>query len=228
MSKQKKSCSGLKTRAGFTKIAGILLILVLLIGGSLYLVKSMSAQIADSDGDGVADGVDNCPKIANPDQVDLDGDGMGDFCDDDRDGDGVGDFWLPNAYCAKFNGVEVHAPEVPLFPEGYDLFTTPLLEEQLLNFTQKSSMAELTIDDIKDFSAAVKSGTITVKTGSPVLDVDIKGEIEGTLMGVGDRLCCSRYGEQYAPAHMHVCNTSCGGVPGLEDEYKLWFKHILK
>ncbi len=43
----------------------------------------------DSDGDGVADVVDNCPSTPNADQTDSDGDGLGDACDDDVDGDGV-------------------------------------------------------------------------------------------------------------------------------------------
>ncbi len=43
----------------------------------------------DTDGDGVADAVDNCPQIPNPDQADLDGDGVGDACDSDIDGDGL-------------------------------------------------------------------------------------------------------------------------------------------
>jgi len=42
----------------------------------------------DSDEDGVADQYDNCPEISNPDQSDIDGDGMGDVCDDDMDNDG--------------------------------------------------------------------------------------------------------------------------------------------
>jgi uncharacterized repeat protein (TIGR01451 family) len=37
--------------------------------------------IVDTDGDGVADDVDNCVNVANPDQADADGDGAGDACD---------------------------------------------------------------------------------------------------------------------------------------------------
>jgi DNA/RNA endonuclease G (NUC1) len=36
----------------------------------------------DTDGDGVADRLDNCPTTANPDQADTDGDGIGDACED--------------------------------------------------------------------------------------------------------------------------------------------------
>ncbi len=38
-------------------------------------------NLADSDLDGVRDGVDNCPAIANPNQSDIDSDGAGDLCD---------------------------------------------------------------------------------------------------------------------------------------------------
>ena len=43
----------------------------------------------DADGDGVEDHVDNCDPVANADQSDIDGDGVGDACDGDPDGDGA-------------------------------------------------------------------------------------------------------------------------------------------
>ena len=43
----------------------------------------------DGDGDFVPDEGDNCPEVANPDQLDTDDDGAGDLCDDDDDDDGV-------------------------------------------------------------------------------------------------------------------------------------------
>jgi len=43
----------------------------------------------DDDGDGVGLAFDNCPGDSNTDQSDIDGDGVGDICDDDIDGDGL-------------------------------------------------------------------------------------------------------------------------------------------
>jgi hypothetical protein len=52
-------------------------------------VNTDPAAPADTDGDGVPDGSDNCPAVANPTQGDLDADAIGDACDDDVDGDGI-------------------------------------------------------------------------------------------------------------------------------------------
>lgn len=51
----------------------------------------VTVTLSDADSDGIADGVDNCPAVANSAQTDTDGDGMGNVCDGDDDGDGVSD-----------------------------------------------------------------------------------------------------------------------------------------
>ena len=59
-----------------------------------YRLTLHHAQMANAlsdvvDADGVPSAVDNCPRLANPDQADLDGDASGDACDADIDGDGL-------------------------------------------------------------------------------------------------------------------------------------------
>jgi Thrombospondin type 3 repeat len=50
------------------------------------------AQVdTDGDEDGVSDDVDNCLEVANPDQLDTDGDDAGNACDTDDDNDTVAD-----------------------------------------------------------------------------------------------------------------------------------------
>ena len=54
-------------------------------------IGSFEVQPLDSDGDGVPDEDDNCDAIPNPDQLDTDGDGLGNACDADDDNDGHAD-----------------------------------------------------------------------------------------------------------------------------------------
>lgn len=52
----------------------------------------------DTDGDGIADIDDNCHLVSNPDQINIDGDLLGDACDNDDDNDTVDD---ANDNCPK-------------------------------------------------------------------------------------------------------------------------------
>lgn len=56
----------------------------------------MAIPPGDSDGDGIDTCADNCPNLANPLQVDVDSDGIGDVCDSTK-GDLTGDGHVDNA-----------------------------------------------------------------------------------------------------------------------------------
>ena len=76
----------------------------LLVQSLLFLqitLFSMSS-FSGSDSDGVPDDTDNCPNIANADQLDMDSDGQGDECDSYPDDAGFGS--CEGAHCLLING----------------------------------------------------------------------------------------------------------------------------
>ncbi len=60
-----------------------------LVSRSGVICIDTTMTVIDTDGDGIADDMDNCPAVANADQLDTDGDGMGDVCDLDDDNDEI-------------------------------------------------------------------------------------------------------------------------------------------
>ncbi|MFM7144033.1 MAG: di-heme oxidoredictase family protein [Alphaproteobacteria bacterium] len=64
----------------------------------------------DGDGDGIGEACDNCPAVASPDQTDTDGDGIGDACDTCTDVDADG-FGLPGEACPADNCPERANPD---------------------------------------------------------------------------------------------------------------------
>lgn len=92
----------------------------------------MFMRRVDMDEDGVADNMDNCTLVANPDQLDSNGDGFGNICDPDTNNDGVVGFidyaMLTGAFLsvpgdptwnadADFNGDGVVGfPDIAIYP----------------------------------------------------------------------------------------------------------------
>ncbi|MFK8029668.1 MAG: choice-of-anchor B family protein [Gammaproteobacteria bacterium] len=61
-------------------------------GWGLEVCTTPAPQLLDSDGDGVPNDLDNCVFVANPDQRDTHGDGIGNICDPDLTNDGIVNF----------------------------------------------------------------------------------------------------------------------------------------
>ena len=49
----------------------------------LEIASGTDPLITDTDSDGIADNIDNCPLVANTNQADNDQDSVGDICDTD-------------------------------------------------------------------------------------------------------------------------------------------------
>lgn len=61
------------------------------LSGYGLIQANLALASLDTDADGVLNGVDNCPTVANPLQQNNDGDAEGDACDTDDDNDGLSD-----------------------------------------------------------------------------------------------------------------------------------------
>ena len=58
---------------------------------AIFELAAFAGPDGDADGDGIANGTDNCPNLVNPLQADHESDGLGDLCDPDDDNDGLND-----------------------------------------------------------------------------------------------------------------------------------------
>lgn len=80
---------GLTNRGLIGRLDEVTVLDTALDGEQLALLMAGLPSGGDSDADGVADAVDNCTVLPNPDQTDADGDGYGNLCDADFNNDCV-------------------------------------------------------------------------------------------------------------------------------------------
>lgn len=99
----------------------------------------------DTDADGIPDISDNCPTTANPDQADLDNDGIGDACDDHT---------APSIVCGSADGAW-HAANVTISCTASDS-GSGLVNPADAAFTLTTSV----VDDIEDANASTDTFTV--------------------------------------------------------------------
>jgi hypothetical protein len=164
--------------------------------------RTPSDDGADADGDGVAAEIDNCPRVANANQLDTDRDGVGDACDYCRNG-----FKVDNARLRMVD-LDRSAGE-----HGF-LFVAELIPSR--DYEQLASAARgvrLVLEDVGSADA-------------PIVFADIGPGAPPNACGERDGWSTGRAGERFdfvtnADALPSVDGKRCGGPGSANGVYKV-------
>ncbi len=160
--------SGTQVRVGIDRDADGFFDRDEIIAGSDPADPASVPPAGDSDGDGIADALDNCPAVPNANQADADGDGVGDACDPCTNGAAVvkpklklGKLLAPTGdETLSFSG----AVTVPLTPT-IDPATNGI--RVLVLDLQGALLLDVTIPGVTNWRTTTSRWTYADKSGAP-------------------------------------------------------------
>jgi hypothetical protein len=117
------------------------------------------ALLFDNDGDGILNEVDNCPEKANPDQSDIDGDGIGDVCD----------------FIATLSNLTIDKGSLqPTFsPTTFNYVVYAPLGIEKVSFTATPTNQNYTVTGVDSLDISSGSGVATITVSGNGLDTGI-------------------------------------------------------